>query len=97
MPLFLFVSATGFIVANSIGGALAGFPQRAGAVSALVGAIHYGAGIVGSALVGGFADGTPWPMGWVIALAGNRQRGLLRGCSCHRGRRRPRQDESTAT
>ena len=53
-----------------IAGALAGFPDRAGAVSALVGAIQYGSGIVGSALVGAFADGTPWPMGWVIALAG---------------------------
>jgi MFS transporter, DHA1 family, multidrug resistance protein len=70
LPLFLFVSATGFIVANSIAGALAGFPNRAGAVSALVGAIQYGSGIIGSALVGAFADGTPRPMGWVIALAG---------------------------
>jgi DHA1 family bicyclomycin/chloramphenicol resistance-like MFS transporter len=70
VPLFLFVSATGFIVANSIAGALSGFPDRAGAVSALVGAIQYGSGILGSALVGIFADGTPWPMGWVIALCG---------------------------
>ncbi|QJP15700.1 multidrug effflux MFS transporter [Starkeya sp. ORNL1] len=70
IPLFLFVSATGFIVANSIAGALADFPKRAGAVSALIGAIHYGSGIIGSALVGAFADGTPRPMGLVIALAG---------------------------
>ena len=27
-------------------------------------------GIAGSALVGAFADGTPWPMGCVVALAG---------------------------
>lgn len=70
VPLFVFTAATGFIVANSIAGALSDFPTRAGAVSALVGAIHYGSGIVGSALVGAFADGTPWPLGWVIALAG---------------------------
>ena len=69
-PLFVFVSMTGFIVANSIAGALRDFPQRAGAVSALVGAMQYGSGIAGSALIGAFADGTPWPMGWVIALAG---------------------------
>jgi DHA1 family bicyclomycin/chloramphenicol resistance-like MFS transporter len=69
-PLFVFVGLTGFIVANSIAGALARFPDRAGAVSALVGAIHYGTGILGSALVGAFADGTPWPLGWVIAAAG---------------------------
>jgi DHA1 family bicyclomycin/chloramphenicol resistance-like MFS transporter len=70
LPLFLFVSAAGFIVANSIVGAMAGFPKRAGAVSAFAGALHYGSGIFGSALVGAFADGTPWPMGWVIALMG---------------------------
>jgi DHA1 family bicyclomycin/chloramphenicol resistance-like MFS transporter len=70
VPLFLFISAAGFVIANSIAGALADFPERAGAVSALVGAIHYGSGVIGSALVGAFADGTPWPMGWVIGLSG---------------------------
>ena len=69
-PLFVFVSATGFIVANSVVGAFALAPQRAGAVSALVGAVQYGSGMAGSALVGAFADGTPGPMGWVIALGG---------------------------
>lgn len=69
-PLFLFASTTGFVVANSITGALADFPERAGTVSALIGALQYGSGIVGSGLVGLFADGTPWPMGWVIALSG---------------------------
>jgi DHA1 family bicyclomycin/chloramphenicol resistance-like MFS transporter len=75
-PLFLFVGMAGFIIANSIAGALASFPERAATVSALVGAIHYGTGIVGSALVGVFADGTPWPLGWVVALAG------LGGAAC---------------
>lgn len=70
LPLFVFVSCTGFIVANSIAGALADYPAEAGAVSALVGALQYGSGIAGSGLVGTFADGTPWPMGWVIALTG---------------------------
>ncbi|MGI4955128.1 MAG: hypothetical protein ACRYGM_25260 [Janthinobacterium lividum] len=37
---------------------------------ALVGLVQYGSGMVGSALVGAFADGTPGPMGWVIALGG---------------------------
>lgn len=68
IPLFVFASATGFIVANSIAGAMALYPNRSGAVSALIGAIQYGSGIFGSGLVGMFADGTPWPMGWVIAL-----------------------------
>jgi DHA1 family bicyclomycin/chloramphenicol resistance-like MFS transporter len=68
IPLLVFVSMTGFIVANSIAGALSDFPEQAGSVSALVGAIQYGSGIAGSGLVGLFAVGTPWPMGWVIAL-----------------------------
>lgn len=68
--LFLFISNTGFIVANSITGALADFPNRNGAVSSLTGATQYGAGVIGSALVGLWADGTPAPMGLVIALCG---------------------------
>lgn len=70
VPLFLYVSTNGFVVANSITGALADFPQRAGAVSALTGAVQYGGGIVGSGLVGLWADGTPWPLGLVVALSG---------------------------
>jgi DHA1 family bicyclomycin/chloramphenicol resistance-like MFS transporter len=70
VPMFFFVSATGFIIANSVAGALAAYPQHAGAVSALVGTIHYGSGILGSALAGVLADGTPWPMGLVVAISG---------------------------
>jgi DHA1 family bicyclomycin/chloramphenicol resistance-like MFS transporter len=70
IPLFLFVSSTGLIVANSIAGAMADFPNRAGTVSALVGSIHYGSGIFGSGLVGTFSSGTPVAMGAVIALCG---------------------------
>lgn len=69
-PLFVFAATTGFVVANSITGALADFPERAGSVSALTGALQYGSGIVGSGLVGFFADGTPGPMGWVIGTSG---------------------------
>jgi DHA1 family bicyclomycin/chloramphenicol resistance-like MFS transporter len=70
LPLFVFVSSVGFIVANSVAGAMTCFPERAGAVSALVGSIHYGSGIIGSALVGLLADGTPWPMGLIIGMTG---------------------------
>jgi len=69
-PLFVFVSMNGFILANAMGGALQPFPDRAGAVAALVGAVQFGAGIVGSMLVGVFNDGTPGPMAWTIAVAG---------------------------
>jgi DHA1 family bicyclomycin/chloramphenicol resistance-like MFS transporter len=66
VPLLLYVSMSGFIIANSIAAALADYPEQAGAVSALVGAIGYGGGIAGSGLLDAFADGTPWPMGAVI-------------------------------
>lgn len=68
--LLVFASMAGFIVANAIVGAMADFPRQAGAVSALVGATQYGSGVFSSALVGLLADGTPWPMGLIIALCG---------------------------
>lgn len=68
IPLFLFVGVTGFIVANAIAGALSLAPERAGALSALIGATQYGSGIAGSALVGALANGTPLPMAGIIAL-----------------------------
>lgn len=69
-PLFMFVAATGLIVANSIVGALDSFSHMAGAVSALIGALQYGTGILGSGLVGAMADSTPKPMAAVIAVFG---------------------------
>lgn len=64
--LFAFVGCTGFIVANAIAGALDSAPHHAGAASALIGAVQYGAGIAGSALVGAFANGTPLPLAAVV-------------------------------
>jgi DHA1 family bicyclomycin/chloramphenicol resistance-like MFS transporter len=69
-PLFLFVAANGLIVANSIAGAMAAYPKRAGTVSALVGALQFGAGMAGSGLLGATADGTPRPLATVVAIAG---------------------------
>lgn len=67
---FVFVTATGFVLANAITGALGCLPQFSGTASALAGALQYGAGILGSALVARFADGTPWPMGLVVGICG---------------------------
>jgi DHA1 family bicyclomycin/chloramphenicol resistance-like MFS transporter len=67
---FLFTAMNGLILANAIAGALSSVHQRAGAASAVVGAIQYGSGMVGSALVALFANGTPIPMGSVMAIAG---------------------------
>ncbi|MER8390006.1 multidrug effflux MFS transporter [Mesorhizobium sp. M0166] len=67
---FLFTAMNGLILANAVAGALSSVQRRAGAASAVVGAIQYGSGMVGSALVGVLANGTPVPMGSVMALAG---------------------------
>lgn len=70
IPLFLFISCTGLIAANSITGALNLFPEVAGSVSALIGASQFGTGILGSALVGLLSNGTPWPLGASMAFFG---------------------------
>ena len=70
VPLCLFVSCIGLIAANAITGALNLYPGVSGSVSALIGASQFGAGVLGSALVGVFADGTPWPLGALMAVFG---------------------------
>lgn len=70
VPLFFYMSMNGFIVANSVAGALSSFPHKAGAASSLVGAMHYGSGILSAAMVGWCADGTPWTMAWIMGVCG---------------------------
>ena len=70
IPLILFVACIGLIAANAITGALNLFPGVSGSVSALIGASQFGMGVFGSALVGVFADGTPWPLGALMAFFG---------------------------
>lgn len=67
---FLFMAMNGLITANAVAGALAGVKQGAGRASAVVGAIQYGSGMIGAALVSGMANGTPVPMGVVTGLSG---------------------------
>ncbi|KAA9005629.1 multidrug effflux MFS transporter [Histidinibacterium aquaticum] len=67
---FLYNALNGLITANAIAGALAKVTRGAGSASAVVGAIQYGSGMIGAALVGALADGTPLPMGAVACLGG---------------------------
>lgn len=71
VSIFLFTAMNGFVLANAVAGALASVPTRIGAASALVGAIQYGGGMIGAAAVGILANGTPTPMGWVLAVGGS--------------------------
>jgi DHA1 family bicyclomycin/chloramphenicol resistance-like MFS transporter len=70
VPVFFYMSMNGFIVANSVAGALAYFPHRAGSASSLLGAMHYGSGIFSAALVSWLSDGTPRGMALVMGGAG---------------------------
>jgi DHA1 family bicyclomycin/chloramphenicol resistance-like MFS transporter len=67
---FLFTAMNGLILANGVAGALASVYTRAGSASAVVGAIQYGSGMIGSAAVGLLADGTPTAMALVMAIGG---------------------------
>jgi MFS transporter, DHA1 family, multidrug resistance protein len=66
----LFTSMNGLVLANAVAGGLSSVQSRTGAASAVLGAVQYGSGMIGSAVVGLFANGTPAPMGCVMALAG---------------------------
>jgi len=66
-PLFLVVSGLGFNQANTLAGAMALDPQRAGATSALFGAGQFALGAAASALASALHDGTARPMALVIA------------------------------
>jgi DHA1 family bicyclomycin/chloramphenicol resistance-like MFS transporter len=70
LTCFVYVAASGLIVANSMARAMAEHPQQAGAVSAMMGAAQYGSGMIGSALISLCADGTPRPMAYTIAFGG---------------------------
>jgi DHA1 family bicyclomycin/chloramphenicol resistance-like MFS transporter len=70
LSCFVFVAASGLIVANSMAWAMAEHPKQAGAVSALMGASQYGSGMIGSALISVYADGSLRPLGMVIAMGG---------------------------
>lgn len=66
--VFVFFPMNGIIAATSTACALDVVPNVAGSASALMGALKYGSGIISSLLLALFSDGTPWTMGWIIAL-----------------------------
>ncbi len=70
VPIFVFTSMNGLIVANSVAGALDTAPHKAGTTSSLIGAMHYGSGVISAAILGLLTDGTPWTMGLLVGIAG---------------------------
>jgi MFS transporter, DHA1 family, multidrug resistance protein len=70
VPLFFYAASGGFFMGNAMTGALAGHPDRAGAVSAVVGAFNFACSTAGSALVGQFAGDGVLSIGIVVAIGG---------------------------
>ena len=68
IPVFIFFSMNGIIAATSTAAALDTVPNVAGSASALMGSLQYGSGIISSLLLALLSDGTPWTMGWIIAV-----------------------------
>lgn len=66
--IFVFFAMNGVIAATSTAAALDAVPNVAGSASALMGALQYGSGIISSLLLALLSDGTPWTMGWIIAV-----------------------------
>lgn len=66
--VFIFFSMNGIIAATSAAAAMDAVPNVAGSASALMGALQYGSGIISSLLLALLGDGTPWTMGWIIAV-----------------------------
>lgn len=70
MPgLFVVVAMTGLLGANCVGLLMARYPQNAGAAAALFGASQFGLGMLASATVSYYHDGSGRPLACVILLA----------------------------
>ncbi|MBI3140822.1 MAG: multidrug effflux MFS transporter [Rhodocyclales bacterium] len=70
LPMFLYMVGTGLVMPNAVGGALAPYPQMAGAASALLGFVQMALASAVGAAVGHAYDGTAVPMTASIALCG---------------------------
>lgn len=70
VPVFLIFSMNGIIAACSNAAALdAVRSDMVGSAAALLGSLQYGSGIISSALLALFSDGTPDTMAWIMVLA----------------------------
>ena len=70
LPMFVFMVATGLVMPNAIGGALAPYPKMAGAASALMGFVQMSLAAAVGIAVGHAYDRSAVPMTAAIALCG---------------------------
>ncbi|HEX2527400.1 MAG TPA: Bcr/CflA family multidrug efflux MFS transporter [Geminicoccus sp.] len=67
-PLFVCIASLGLLMPNTSAIAMASFPDRAGAASALLGTMQFSLAAIASGLVGILHDGTARPMATAITL-----------------------------
>jgi MFS transporter, DHA1 family, multidrug resistance protein len=70
LPMFGYTAATGLVMPNAHGGALAPYPKMAGVASALMGFVQMALAAAVGIAVGHAYDGTAIPMTGAIALCG---------------------------
>ncbi len=69
VPMMVFTTGMGLVLADGFAGALAPFPRIAGAASAVLGFLQMAVAGTASLAVGAFAPTSPLPMAAVIAMA----------------------------
>ena len=68
LPASAFFAAAGLILPNAMAISINPFPEKAGAASAMMGAVQTSGGAVAGVVVGQLYDGSPWGMVSVIAV-----------------------------
>ena len=68
VPLFFVIASLGLLMPNTTAIAMAAFPDRAGAASALLGTVQFSLAAAASSLVGFLHDGTARPMATAITI-----------------------------
>ena len=68
VPLFVCIASLGLLMPNTSAIAMASFPDRAGAASALLGTVQFSLAAAASSLVGILHDGTARPMATAITI-----------------------------
>lgn len=66
IPVFFIFSMNGIIAATTTAAALDSVQKGAGSAAALLGSLQYGSGILSTALLAVFSDGTPSAMVWIM-------------------------------
>jgi DHA1 family bicyclomycin/chloramphenicol resistance-like MFS transporter len=70
LPVAIYLAGLGMVMPQAIAGAMAPFPERAGAASALLGFIQQSAAAICGAVVGWLLGANAWPLAAAVAAMG---------------------------